>query len=144
MEELRLGDQLIRHDREATAAAYSSLSSGGADRCTCIYCRNFAAQRGAIYPPAFRELLDQLGIDPNKEGEVFDLVGPADWKIRPTGGWFYFVGEFIEKGEKLMQAGNFQYWFQPSFPRPPACFGEPVLAVEFSAQVPWVLNESPG
>jgi hypothetical protein len=108
MEELRLGDQLIRHDREATIAAYSTLSSGGADRCTCIYCRNFAAQRATVYPPAFLMPLDQLGIDPNKEGEVFDVVGPADWKVRPTGGWFYFVGELVEAGEKLIPAGDFQ------------------------------------
>jgi hypothetical protein len=143
MYEFRLGDQLVRHDREATIAAYTAFQSGDADRCGCIHCRNFAAQRAQIYPQAFLTLLDQLGIDPNKEGEVFDLVGPDDRKIRPIGGWFYFVGEFIEKGERLMQAGNFQYWFQPSFPRPPACFGECVVAIEFSVQIPWVLDESP-
>ncbi len=144
MEELRLGDQLIRYDPQATAAAYSNLPSGGSDRCKCVYCRNFAAQRATVYPPAFRTLLDQIGIDPGKEGEVYDKVGPFEEKIRPTGGWFYFVGELIEKGEKLIQAGDFQYWFQPSFPRPPAFFGERVAAIEFSAQVPWVLDEDPG
>jgi hypothetical protein len=144
MEELRLGDQLIRYDRKATVAAYLELSFGGADRCGCVHCRNFAAQRADLYPRAFRALLDDLGIDPNKEGEVYDKVGPFDLKIRPTGGWFYFVGELIQAGEKLMQAGEFQYWFQPSFPRAPACFGEPVAAIEFAAQVPWVLEESPG
>jgi hypothetical protein len=144
MEELRLGDQLVRYDREATVAAYMAVASGHADRCNCVYCRNFATQRATIYPQGFRVLLDQLGIDPNKEGEVFDMVGPFDCMIRPTGGWFYFVGELIEPGERLMQVGDFQYWFQPSFPRPPTCFGEPVAAIEFSAQVPWVLDESPG
>lgn len=34
----------------------------------------------------------------SKEEEVFDTVGPVDDKIRPTGGWFYFVGELV-KGE---------------------------------------------
>jgi hypothetical protein len=143
MQKLRLGDQLIRFDREATVTAYRAVQSGGADQCTCVYCRNFAVQRANVYPPDFRALLDQLGIDPRKEGEVYDVAGAHEFKARPTGGWFYFVGELLEKGERLMQADDFQYWFQPSFPRPPACFGEHVAAIEFLARVAWVLDESP-
>jgi hypothetical protein len=63
------------------------------------------------------------------------MVGPFEDKVRPTGG-LNFVGELIERGERLMQDGNFQYWFQPSSPRAPACFGEAVAAIEFSTQVP--------
>jgi hypothetical protein len=143
MEELRLGDQLVRFDREATAAAYSNLPSGDADRCKCVYCRNFVAQRATVYPQGFRAFLDRLGIDPKKEGEVYDMARPFEERIRPTGGWFYFFGELIEKGEKLIQVGDFQYWFQPSFLRPPAAFGKEVAAIEFSTQVPWVLDEDP-
>jgi hypothetical protein len=142
MEEFHLGDQLVRHDRKATVAAYQALSTGSADQCGCVYCRNFTAQRANIYPQTFRALLDQLGIDPDKEGEIYDGIGPFEVAVRPTGGWFYFVGELIEPGEKLVQAGNFQYWVQPAFPRAPACFGESVAAIEFSAQIPWVLEES--
>jgi hypothetical protein len=143
MEELRLRDQRIRYDREATVAAYSAVPSGGADRCACVLCRNFVVQRAKVYPQSFRALLDQLGIDPHKEGEVYDKVGPFDLRTRPTGGWFYFVGELIEPGERLSQDGDFQYWFQPTFPRAPDCFGERVAAIEFAAQVPWVLDEGP-
>ena len=125
-------------------AAYNSVPRGDADRCACFSCRNFAVQRGGIYPPAFLALLDQLGIDPMKEGEVFDAAGVEDGrKLRHTGGWFHFVGELVEKGEKLAQAGAFQYWFQPSFPRPRAAFGDRVAAIEFSTQIPWVLDENP-
>jgi hypothetical protein len=85
MDELRLGDQLVRYDREATVAAYIALPAGGADRCGCVHCRNFAVQRANVYPQAFRFLLDSLGIDPNKEGEMFDKVGPFDDRTRPTG-----------------------------------------------------------
>jgi hypothetical protein len=142
MEELRLGDLVIRYDREATATAYGAVESGGADRCACVHCRNFAAQRAIVYPPDFRAFLDRLGIDPNKEGAVFDMVGPFELSIRPTGGWFYFVGELMEAGERLIQSGDFQYWIQPAFPRPPASFGEHVAAIEFTAKIPWVLDES--
>ncbi len=143
MEELRLGDQLVRYDREATVAAYIGLVVGGAESCGCVHCRNFAAQRAQLYPQAFRILLERLGIDPNKEGEVFDGMGPFDGRIRPIGGWFYFIGELIEQGERLIEVDSFQYWFQPTFPRPPACFSGPVAAIEFATQVPWVLAEDP-
>jgi hypothetical protein len=144
MEEIRLGDQLARYDRGATIAAYDALPSGGAERCNCIHCRNFSVQRSTAHPEAFRGLLQRMGIDPYKEGEVYDMVGPDDRKIRPTGGWFYFIGEVVEKGEKLVSDGAFKYWFQPVFPRPPACFGKPVAAIEFSTNIPWVLKEDPG
>ncbi len=120
------------------------MPTGDADRCGCIYCRNFAAQRGDVYPLAFLALLRELGIDPGKEGEVFDMAGPCELMARPTGGWFYFVGDLIEKGVKLMQAGEFRYWFQPSFPRPPDCFGTRFAAIEFATEIPWLLKESPG
>jgi hypothetical protein len=119
------------------------VPSGHADRCGCVHCRNFAAQRETIYPHAFLALLGKLGINPNEEGEIYDAVGPFDWRSRPTGGWFYFVGEVVEKGERLVPDGDFQCWLQPSFPRAPECFGKYAAAIEFSAQVPWVLDESP-
>lgn len=143
MEELRLGDQLARYDREATIAAYKLLTIGDAERCNCVYCRNFAAQRTTVYPENFRALLLRLGIDPNKEGEVWDMVGADDRKIRPIGGWLYFVGELVEKGESSVAEGDFKYWFQTSFPRPPKCFGDQVAAIEFMTDIPWVLPEDP-
>jgi hypothetical protein len=76
MTEMRVGDQTIRYDRDATAAVYRTLEHGFAEGCGCIFCKNFAAQRNLIYPDSFRALLDQLGIDPNKEGEAFEC-GPV-------------------------------------------------------------------
>jgi hypothetical protein len=143
MEEFRLGDQIARYDRDATITAYQALRSGDADRCGCVYCRNFSIQRATVYPSEFRNLLEKFGVDVNKEGEIFDGAGPFEPPSRPIGGWFYFVGELIEEGEKLVSDGDFQYWFQPFFPRPPACFGEPVLAIEFATKIPWALKEDP-
>jgi hypothetical protein len=118
MEELRFGDQLVRFDREATAAAYSNLPSGDADRCKCVYCRNFVAQRATVYPQSFRAFLDRLGIDPKKEGEVYDMAGPFEDRIRPTGGWFYFVGELIEKGGETDSGRRFSILVPAVFSSP--------------------------
>jgi hypothetical protein len=139
MIELRIGDQLIHYDREATVAAYSQVQQGGAGRCSCSGCRNFALLRDKIYPDAFRELLDKLGIDPNKEGEAVHYGPKGDLHL--YGGWFYFVGQVMEAGEGSSNAGDgFQYWTGTSFPRPPAAFGKTVAALEFMGQLPWVLE----
>jgi len=90
--ELRLGDQLVRYDRDATLAAYAQLQHGDAERCGCAGCRNFIAGREQAFPDAFRTFLAELGIDPNKEGEAIHY-GPVDGDLDFLRRWFYFVGE---------------------------------------------------
>lgn len=147
MTNLQLGDQLVAHDTAASVAAYAEITNGGAERCGCLYCRNFIPQRSRAYPPEFINLLSRLGIDFTKEGEVFHC-GTLDNGSQLYGGWFYFVGTLIEAGnraktERAAFESGFRYWFTKSFPRPPHCFEQDVTAVEFVTQVPWVLAESP-
>jgi hypothetical protein len=126
MIEFRIGDQLIRFDREATVIAYSEMRRGDADHCTCTACRNFALLRDKAYPGTFRSLLNQLGIDARKEGEAVHYGPKGD--LHFYGGWFYFVGEVVELGEGLTVAeGGFQFWFSNSFPQPPESFRGPSL-----------------
>lgn len=140
MIELRLGDQLIEYDQELTIAAYRDILVGGADECGCDDCRNFAAQRGSVYPEQFLALLDQLGIDARKEGEVYECDKNAS-DMHLYGGWFYFVGRLVVPGEYLVEAGPFSYHFATSFPQPPEPFaGRPVLTVEFYTRLPWLLK----
>ncbi|HEY8671510.1 MAG TPA: hypothetical protein VIL63_11760 [Terriglobales bacterium] len=140
MTELRIGDQLIRFDREATVSAYSRVPQGDANRCTCAPCSNFALLRDSAYPDAFRNFLEELGIDPAKEGEVFHYGPEGDLQL--YGGWFYFVVELVEPGTRLSNAGNeFHYRITQTFPRPPAEFGDTVSAVEFTILVTWLLEE---
>jgi len=156
--ELRLGDQLVRHDRDATLAAYAQLQQGCAEKCGCAGCRNFIAAREQAFPDMFRTFVAEIGIDPNKEGEAIHY-GPVDGNLHFYGGWFYFVGELIEVGERFTTISlpgssslirqlpgpgeGFQYWFSTSFARPPAVFGSKVRAVEFTTLIPWVLDVDP-
>jgi hypothetical protein len=158
MSELRLADQLVEHDRDATLAAYAGLQHGWAEKCGCAGCRNFIATREQAFPGAFRNFLSELGIDLNKDGEAIHY-GPVDNGLHFYGGWFYFVGKLIEAGERLATiplAGStaviqplpgllegFRYWFSTSFARPPAIFGSAVGAVEFATLLPWVLDVDP-
>ena len=143
MEQIHLGDQIIRYDAQETRKAYAAMNSGSPERCGCVYCRNFVAQRDTIYPKKFRLLLDQLGIDPEKEGDVFE--GSPEGSLVGYSGWFYLAGELIEAGERMTDAGpGFQYFFRRSY-RPVALadFGEEVLALEFLTRLPWVISDEP-
>jgi hypothetical protein len=120
------------------------LKNGDAERCGCSSCRNFAAQRSTAYRENFRQLLHQLGVDSEKEGEVYEC-GP-DGSLWVYGGWFYVVGELIEPGERMTDAGSgFQYYFVDAkrLPKPHANFGQNVLAVEFTTKLPWLISEHP-
>jgi hypothetical protein len=71
--ELYMGQQKTLFDREATAALYlQTIMVPGADRCICIPCKNFAAQRGTAFPEKFARLLKELGAGPLKEWELVD------------------------------------------------------------------------
>jgi hypothetical protein len=144
MEQIQAGDQLIRYDSVHTRQAYSAMKCGDAERCGCSYCLNFAAQRTTAYPKNFLLLLDQLGVDPEKEGEVYEC-GP-EGTLRTYGGWFYFVGELIQAGERMTDAASgFQYYFADAkhLPNPEVDFGKSVVAVEFLTKIPWVISEMP-
>jgi len=51
-------------------------------------------------PRAFAYSLDQVGIDSAKEGEVYECGTEAS--LRLYGGWFYFAGELIEPGARIL------------------------------------------
>src|SRR5258706_1368745 len=145
MIETGIGDQAIRHDREATLVAYATIAHGFPEECGCLVCRNFAVQRNLIYPASFRALLNDLGIDPSKEGEVFEY-GPVEDGCHLYGGWFYFVGEMVRWGERNFNAPDahqFEYFFTSIGPGAPAFRGKPRLTLEFSTHVKWVLPELP-
>jgi hypothetical protein len=125
MEELRIVEQFLRFNRELTRQAYALMNHGGTERCGCSYCRNFAAQRGTVYPPSFQTLLERLGIDLSKEGEVYEC-GPVG-EYRSYGGWLYFIGELGDAGKRIVCEDNseFEYWFSEGrvLPPPEVTFG---------------------
>jgi hypothetical protein len=140
MIDLTKGDQKIRYDRNATIEIYKKIKIAGADECGCLYCRNFSILREKAYPEEFKSLLHQLGVDINKENEVFEY-GPEN-NLYLYGGWFCFVGEIIEAGEKLKDTQGFQYWFTQSHPKNDH-FRQPSVAIEFLTRIPWRLTELP-
>lgn len=101
------------------------------------------AQRNVVYPAPFRDLLDRLGIDPNKEGEAV-ADGPSKNGLHQYGGWFFFVGKMVTAGERLSQvtdAPYFGYYFTRGGLCPLVFRSGPSLGVEFVAHLKWILPE---
>jgi len=91
------GHWVYTADRDATIEAYSQIERGGADRCDCAWCRNFRKVRPQVFPSEFLALLGVLGIDPNKDAEVYHIARLAPGR-HYYGGWYHFVGNFRRNG----------------------------------------------
>src|SRR5260370_28782889 len=120
------------------------MKNGWAEDCGCVGCRNLVAQRDVVYTAPFRELLNQLGIDPNKEGEAV-ADGPLKNGLHHYGGWFFFVGEVVTAGEGVLYASEspiFNCCFTRGGPCPKEFGDGPKLAIYFEAHFKWILDES--
>jgi hypothetical protein len=88
-------------------------------------------------------LLGQLGIDPNKDAEVYHNARIAPGR-HDYGGWYHFIGTLDETGD--WPAVKFGPGFSVSMcpasgPRLPSLEGEQVVQLEFHAEaVPWLLD----
>ncbi len=146
MAEMSVGPWRIAYDRDATEAAYSTITEG-AEACDCKGCLNYLAQREGAFPPEALELFKTLGIDRLKEAEVYDMAGAGD--PRPYGGWFHFFGRIIvgpDRGADLTGSlfqlvGDFSVDFHTSLAIPKGDFAESersVLQLEFTTWLPWL------
>jgi hypothetical protein len=151
MTRIELAGWVLECDPGATARALAELPAGAPEACGCASCRNFAAARQDTYGPEFRALLAALGAPPNREAEVYEC-GPAErWGWRRYGGWFHVIGRVVR--DPLVDAApvgrpfvalapGFEVFFTGGGSLVPAVLkGQPVVQIEFEAEVPWVLAE---
>ena len=140
----------FRAEPELTRSAYSASGTQGAQECSCAYCRNLVALRGIEYSSELRAFLESVGIDPHKEAEVWE-AGPLEDGYCFNAGWWHFIGEVETEGEPAIElrpaagtrAREFTLVFLPgqaslklaSLP------SAPLVQVEFSVKLPWVLDE---
>lgn len=154
----------LRADPQATRLAHERMHCGGPESCGCVYCRNFAASRQQAYPAQALDLLARLGIRSDRETEIGAPMRLADGRWLYSG-WFHFVGEILD-GPRLpppaaavpadrdvaggtLSARLYQplvRGFELAFSEqaqllPEAFHGQPVVQLEFSTEVSWVLAE---
>jgi hypothetical protein len=131
-------------NRDETEFAFSKIELGGADSCLCATCRNFSRARTRVFPVEFLMLLEQLGIDPRKEVEVYPFSSSIPG-FRGTAGWFHFHGTLEETGDfsPVDYGDGFTAWMcRAGAPRHPIFEYLPAVQLEFRAKlVPWLLDE---
>lgn len=133
-------------DAPTTKDAYARADDGGSKLCSCNGCRNFVIARERVFPGKFLELLDTLGIDSLKDGEVYHN-GQMATGLHNYGGWYHFVGTLTKTGDfaRVELAPGFWAWMcRKSAPTLNVLSGHPLVQLEFLTDcVPWVLDEPP-
>jgi len=153
-----IGSWLIECDPEATCRCYTEIAERYS--CDCAPCRNFAALGLAAFPAKAHEILNELGIDFYKPAEIYH-ISRLKKGLQLYGGWYHCVGH-IESGSDAWQpaagaaaAARDLYSLHPEALTehfsigctsrvalvPKAFAGYPVIQIEFSAELPWVLDE---
>jgi hypothetical protein len=131
-------------DRAATIMAYRKEERGGADTCDCNGCRNFRLARHRAFPTEFLVLLDELRIDPRKDGEVYRCARVAPGR-HIYGGWFHFVGTLDETGDlpPVRFGPDFEVWMRRTeAPRFSSLRDKQIVELGFGTEaVPWLLDE---
>jgi len=152
MESIHFGRWQLSCDPESTRKAYSAVSMGGPEECGCEPCLNFAAARDQIYVPELVALLEKLGISANREIEIYHMARLESGR-HIYGGWFHFVGSIISGADAAKKVAE-NVW-QPDLEETSEYFslgfssrvalvrdsfkGLPLVELEFTAKVPWVL-----
>jgi len=131
-------------DRGATVDAYRRATAGYSRICDCSGCRNFVAVGPTVFPDAFLDFLHALGIDPAKDGEVYQAARQSPGR-HIYGGWYHFIGTLDVTGdfEVVQFAPGFSaYLCRAVAPCLETLKGQSLVQVEFHSEVvPWVLAE---
>lgn len=157
-ETIRVGRWTLRPDLRRTREAHAALAHSGAAACICDGCKNFEAVRAQFLSGPIGAILEQLGITPPWEVEVYE-TGRAESGLHQYGGWFHFVGT-IESGdhswrempghpsvrvpdfETLTPALKVGFHNDAALVRD-SFKGMPVVQLEFLADLPWLIDSEP-
>src|SRR5579862_3258505 len=153
MKAFRFGRWEIQSDTEATRRAYRQVSKGSPEECGCDPCLNFVAARNQIYNDPMASMFGDLGISLDREAEIYHM-GRLPTGLHYYGGWFHFVGKILSgaDAEKKIRENvwqpdlhtstdRFKFGFTSRVQQVRQAFaGLPLIQLEFSAEVPWVLD----
>lgn len=152
---IEVGGWLLEVDKERTAATYRDLSLIS-EECPCSYCLNYVSAY-PHFPPAIKDFFEQFGIDPRKEGEVYQLYQYQDGSepMYVYAGFYHFVGCILQNpsdsnfmteesntsGLNFTVFGDFEVNFNTRNELVPKGFPEPVVQMEFQdLSLPWLFD----
>lgn len=103
MEIVGYRDWILAVDKEQTEAVYQQVEMAGTQSCICDTCKYFETIADEVYPDEIKQLFKKLGVDVNKNYEVFDLEGEKN--ERCFHGVFHFKGDLIAGDDCWIQTG---------------------------------------
>jgi len=152
---IQIGRWVVRPDVLRTREAHSKLARSGATECSCVGCQNFEAVRPQLLAGPLGRILDQLGISPPWEVEVYE-VGRSASGLHHYGGWFHFIGTMesgaeawlpVGRGAAASKVADFEplsetlsvgFHTDVALVREPFA-GLPLVQLEIAAELPWVI-----
>jgi hypothetical protein len=153
MEKFNFGRWEIESDTEATRRAYAEILKGSPEECSCEPCVNFIAARTQIYSSEIVAMFGELRIPTDREAQIYHMCQlPSGFHL--YGGWFHFVGRILSGADAAKQIrenvwqpdlessnGRFKFGFTSRVQQVRKAFeGLPLVQLEFSAEVPWLLD----
>ena len=142
MQRIQIGPWEIEYDREATRAAYAAGGDSSNYYCGCQGCRNYLANTRA-FPEAMRQFFDSLGIDPEKPSHLGCAIATGENEYFCSG-WYHVIGRYAS-GEAIPHKLTEDFWVEltpsPVYV-PKEIPEEQTLQIDFSASLPWLLDES--
>ncbi|MDR7239148.1 hypothetical protein [Neobacillus drentensis] len=148
MEQIKVGSRVIEIDVKRTKEFYKNYQLITED-CGCDYCSNYLLACDT-FPKDIMNIFNLLGIDPRKEGEVYECLENEDG-THLYGGFYHIVGRIIdgpdlwiptEEGEEFSSLGHneIETEFNKDLALVPDDFPRPVIQFEFQMNVPWLLS----
>jgi len=137
---LQIGDWTIEIDQVATQRIYATLPLLTSS-CDCLFCRNYAEACKSLSPTVL-EFFDNLGIDPTKATEVYEL-SKLDNGLHSYGGIYHLVGRMVdtlESVENFEVDKTFEVSFTTKLELTPEEFTDPVVQMNFLTDIVWVAS----
>ena len=141
MTEISYRDWIFDCDVEATHKTYETILAGGVEKCGCAGCKNFLAQRESVFPVEIMKLFEDLGVNYKRDAEIYHVT-----RLQPGlhqyGGWFHFIGNIVKQPAGPANLNRFTIDFVSHNSLAAEAFANhPLVQIEITAEIPWVLTE---
>jgi hypothetical protein len=135
-------DWIFDCDVEATRRAYATIPKGSAEECTCPDCRNYNLTRQNVFPEEIQQFFTCLGIDRNRECEIWQYNREPSG-LHFYGGMFFFIGYIVQEGTMMHTDEKFSITFKEGYtgPRVTQTKLHPSVGVYFNVLLPWELEK---
>ncbi|PQD97152.1 hypothetical protein CYL18_04570 [Pradoshia eiseniae] len=141
LQQIKIANWLVEADISKTREFYNK----GISVCDCLDCKNFVEACKHL-DTSVAIFFNNLGINPAMPANL-SIFPTKETMIKQYIGNYHFVGKVL-KGEfntfeNAFEIKSFMFDFSDDLAFVPEDFPDPVLQLDFDAEIPWVLDEHP-